>query len=89
MLLVDDDQPEVAQRREDRRARADAHARLAAAQPLPLVVALAQPELRVQHRDASPKRSSKRRAVCGVSAISGTSTIAERPGSSAAAAARR
>ena len=38
---------------------------------------------------ASPKRSTKRPAVCGVSAISGTSTIAERPRSSAAATARR
>src|SRR5256885_917593 len=32
----------------------------------------------------SPKRSSKRPAVCGVSAISGTSTIAERPRASGA-----
>ena len=89
MLLVDHDQPEVVERREHGRARADAHARLAAAQPPPLVVALALRQPRVQHRHASPKRSTKRPAVCGVSAISGTSTIAERPRSSAAATARR
>ena len=42
VLLVDDDQAEVAQRREHGRARTDAHARLAAAQALPFVVALAE-----------------------------------------------
>ena len=41
VLLVDDDQPEVVERREHGRARADADARLAAAHPPPLVVALA------------------------------------------------
>ena len=51
MLLVDDDQPEVAERREHGRAGADADARLAGAQAQPLVVALALPERRVQHRD--------------------------------------
>ena len=51
MLLVDDDQAEVARRREHRRARAHADARLARAQPPPLVVALAVREPRVQHRD--------------------------------------
>src|ERR687891_157604 len=38
---------------------------------------------------ASPKRSTKRPAVWGVSAISGTRTIADRPPSRAAATARR
>ena len=38
---------------------------------------------------SSPKRRSNRAAVCGVSPISGTSTITERPRSSARAAARR
>ena len=38
---------------------------------------------------ASPKRSTNRPAVWGVSAISGTRTIAERPRSSAVATARR
>ena len=42
VLLVDDDQAEVGERGEDRRARADAHAGLAAAHPPPLVVALAR-----------------------------------------------
>ena len=37
----------------------------------------------------SPKRAAKRATVCGVSAISGTSTITPSPRSSAAAAARR
>ena len=37
----------------------------------------------------SPKRSTNRPAVCGVSAISGTSTMAERPRSSAIATDRR
>ena len=52
VLLVDHDQAEVAQRREDGRARPDADARLAAAQPLPLVVALAVGEGRVQDGEA-------------------------------------
>ena len=52
MLLVDDDQAEVGDRGEDGRARADADARLAAAQPPPLVVALAVGEGRVEDRDA-------------------------------------
>ena len=41
MLLVDDDEAEVAEGREDGRARAHAHARLAAPHAPPLVVALA------------------------------------------------
>ena len=36
----------------------------------------------------SPKRARKRPSVCGVSAISGTSTIAPRPRASAASQAR-
>jgi hypothetical protein len=51
VLLVDDDQPEVAQRRQHGGARADADARLAGAQARPLVVALARRELRVQDGD--------------------------------------
>ena len=43
---------EVADRREDRRARPDADARLAAAQAQPLVAALAWRQRRVQDRDA-------------------------------------
>ncbi len=51
MLLVDDDQAEAGDRREDRRARPDADPRLAVAQPVPLVAALAGSEARVQDRD--------------------------------------
>ena len=43
----------------------------------------------VEHGDASPNRAPKRPTVCGVSAISGTSTIAPRPRSRAAAHAWR
>ncbi len=52
VLLVDHDQAEVADGSEDGRARPDADARLAAAQPPPLVVALARGEGRVEHREA-------------------------------------
>ena len=51
VLLVDDHEAELRERREDGRARADGDPRLAAAQAQPLVVALALAELRVQHRD--------------------------------------
>ena len=51
MLLVDDDQADLLQRREHRRARADAHPGLPRAQPLPFVVALPPRERRVEHRD--------------------------------------
>ena len=50
VLLVDDDQAKVAHRREHGRAGPDTDARLAAAQALPFVVALAHAERRVQHR---------------------------------------
>ncbi len=89
MLLVDDDQSELFQRREHRRARAHADARFAAAQPHPLVVALADAERRVQNRHDIAERAWKRQSVCGVSAISGTSTIADRPACSAASTAPR
>lgn len=52
MLLVDDDQAEVADRGEDGRAGADADRRLAAAQAPPLVVALAGREGRVEDGEA-------------------------------------
>ena len=51
VLLVEDDEAEPLDRREDGRARADADARRAAAQARPLVVALAGGELGVQDRD--------------------------------------
>ncbi len=50
MLLVDHDQAEPLDRREHRRARPHAHARLALAQPPPLLAALGRGEARVQHR---------------------------------------
>ena len=90
MLLVDDDQAEVLDRREHRRARADGDPRLAGPQAAPLVVALAL--ARARSAAARPCRRSapaKRATVCGVSAISGTSAITPSPRSSAAAAARR
>ncbi len=49
MLLVDDDEPEIGDRREDRRPGAHDDARLALADPPPLVVALARRQLAVQH----------------------------------------
>ena len=51
VLLVDDDQAEVLDRREHGRARTDADPRLARAQAPPLVVALGRAQPRVQHRD--------------------------------------
>ena len=72
VLLVDDDQPEVVDRREHGRARPDADPRLAAAQAQPLVVALA----RRRARSAAPRRCRRSApgsapTICGVSAISG------------------
>src|SRR6201999_2838679 len=52
VLLVDDDQAEVADRGEDRRTRADADLRLAAAQALPLVEAFAVGEGAVEDGEA-------------------------------------
>ena len=50
MLLIHEDQPEIRQRREDRRARADHDARQPLADAVPLVETLALREIRVQHR---------------------------------------
>ena len=80
VLLVDDDQAEPLERREDRRARADADAGLAAR-------AAASTRRGARRRRASsagprPCRRSARRSattICGVSPISGTSTIAPPP----------
>ena len=60
MLLVDDDQPEVVDRREHRRARTDADPRLALAQAPPLGVALAGVSRECSTATVSPKRSTKR-----------------------------
>ena len=59
VLLVDDDEPEVAHGGEDRRARPDADQRVAAAQPPPLVVALPRPEPRVKQRDGVAEALAK------------------------------
>ena len=50
VLLVDDDEAHVFQRRKDRRARADDHAHFAPADAPPLVIALSRGQARVQHR---------------------------------------
>ena len=55
VLLVDDDQPDVGQRREHGRARSHADPRLAAAQTKPLLLALALAEPGVQHRHDVPE----------------------------------
>ena len=55
VLLVDDDEAHVLQRRKDRRARADDHAHLAPADAPPLVVTLARGQARVQHRGVLAK----------------------------------
>ncbi len=51
LLLIDDDQAELAHRGEHRRARTHAHPRLAAAKSQPFVVALAAAKRRMQDRD--------------------------------------
>ena len=56
MLLVDDDQADLLERREHGRARADDDVDVAAADPLPLVVALAVGEAAVLDGDALAER---------------------------------
>ena len=76
MLLVDDDQArDPVQRREHGRPRADHNVDLAAADPMPLVVALARGQPAVLNSHALAERPSRKVDVtAGVSAISGTST---------------
>ena len=80
VLLVDHDQPEIAHRREHGRPGADADHRLARAQPVPLVAALAgrQPGVKERHADRRTAAANLE-TVCGARAISGTSTIVPRP----------
>jgi hypothetical protein len=59
VLLVDDDRAEIAQRREDRRARADGDALLAAPQRQPGVVALAVAQRGVEHGDTVAEDGAK------------------------------
>ena len=61
MLLVDDDQADVLERREHRRARADDDVDVAAADALPLVVALAVGEAAVLDGDALAERLAEQR----------------------------
>ena len=51
MLLVDDDEPDVGQRREDGQPRADDEVHVARPDPPPLVGPLARPDGRVDQRD--------------------------------------
>ena len=90
VLLVDDDQADVGQRREHGRARA--RRRRARRPPIAASrTARRSPSEMPECSTAtwSPKRAAKRRAVCGESAISGTSTSTVRPRASALSAARR
>ena len=90
LLLVHHDQAEVGDRGEEGRAGAEHHPRLAAAHPLPLLVALARAQSRSAGWPArSPNQRSTVRASAGTSAISGTSRMAERPRARASSAARR
>ncbi len=89
MFLVHDDEAEILDRREDGRAWTHADARRAVLEPRPLVVALTRAELRVKDRHRVAESTLEARRRLGVSAISGTRTIAERPRSSAAATAFR
>ena len=90
LLLVDDDQPEIFDRRENGRARAHHHARLAAPRRATI-------RARARHpagRCAAPRRLRRiarapDRPTHSVSAISGTSTSAVFPRASAASTAPR
>ena len=61
MLLVDDDQAERAERREHRRARADDDVDVAAADALPLIVALAVGQAAVLDGHALAERAPEER----------------------------
>ena len=58
MLLVHHDEPEILDRREDRRARAHRHPALAAAEQAPGVGPLAVGEAAVQHRHLVAERAA-------------------------------
>ena len=51
VFLIDDDQPEIFQRREDRAARADHNPRPRGVDFVPFIVPLAFRQMAVQHRD--------------------------------------
>ena len=79
MLLVDDHEPEAGERREHGGARADDDVDVAAADALPLIVALAVREPLCWIATRSPKVARNMAATAGVSAISGTSSSTPRP----------
>ena len=85
VLLVDADQPERGNRGEDRGAGADDDRRLAEAIRSRSSRRSASVSAEWRTATRSPKRARKRPSACGVSAISGTSTIAPRPRASASA----
>ena len=89
VLLVDDDDPEVGHRREHRRPRADDHPSLAGGDAAVLGAAPARLRPLCRTATVAPNRAVNRGATCGVRAISGTSTIAPRPSSSAGSISRR
>ena len=60
MFLIDDDEPEVFQRREDRAARADDDASFSITDAVPLVVTLTFAEMAMQHRHLDPQRGKAR-----------------------------
>ena len=89
MLFVDDDQAEVSERQEQRRAGADDDLRFADAAALPDAARGCGADAGMPFSGAAPKRASKRATNCAVSAISGIRTRVWRPCSSAAAIASR
>ena len=89
VLLVDDDQPEIGDRREQRRARADGDLHPPPAERLPGILALPRGETAMKHCDVISEARPKRPTSCGVSAISGTSRTAPRPSLRTSSMARR
>ncbi len=89
MLLVDDDEPNRAERREDGRAGADDHVDLAAPDAMPLIVALAIGQAAVLDGHPLADVWRKTSATAGVKAISGTSRSTPRPRRRSSAARRR
>src|SRR2546430_13248382 len=73
-FFVDRDQPKTRERRENSGARPDHDVRLAAPDPPPLGGPPASVSALCRTASRPGKRAAKRPTVCGVSAISGTST---------------
>ena len=89
MLLVDADQAEPADRREDRGARADDDPRVAARDPSAFVAPLRFRQSRVEQRDALAEARAEATDRLRRQRDLGTSTIAPSPRSSTAAHACR